>query len=386
MNVKWILLAFLFILILDGVAGLYYVSRERISVTSNPIPQETVRKAKNYTSDKMKVLLNTYIVFLIYLVVVYYFSPPPTSASFSLMSFVTTASLVIAGGYILTLPSRFLSHRIDIRYGISLLSTDKWFLDRLKEFFFLELFSAVFFLLIGYFRHRILLLVGAGFIFILLLNMLTPLLVNVFIKGEKVSQDRISSLLKNMGEKFGIPIDGYYILKTEERSRKLNAMVAGLGPTLRVMIYDRLLKEFSPNEVLSVVAHEFYHWKEKHVIKGFLISYLLFIIFVFFLFRIYPLLSWTEEFSHIRSVSFILLFALVFSILLSPFTSTISRIMERSADEFSIKEAGAEPFIGAEVKLVERNLVDPSPHPLLEFFFYDHPSAIKRINMAEETK
>jgi hypothetical protein len=35
-------------------------------------------------------------------------------------------------------------------------------------------------------------------------------------------------------------------------------------------------------------------------------------------------------------------------------------------------------------KLSDLNLVNPNPHPLIEFFLYDHPAIAKRIRMAEQ--
>ena len=70
---------------------------------------------------------------------------------------------------------------------------------------------------------------------------------------------------------------------------------------------------------------------------------------------------------------------LAYAVLL-PVVNGLSRRFERQSDRFSAKVTGRpEALASALGKLAEQNLADPSPHPLVEFFFYSHPSIGKRI-------
>jgi STE24 endopeptidase len=65
----------------------------------------------------------------------------------------------------------------------------------------------------------------------------------------------------------------------------------------------------------------------------------------------------------------------------SPVSNMISRKFEYEADEYAIISTGKkEAFINTLAKLTEQNLGDKEPHPLVEWFFYSHPSVKKRIS------
>ena len=52
------------------------------------------------------------------------------------------------------------------------------------------------------------------------------------------------------------------------RSRHTNAYFTGFGATQRIVLYDTLLQEHTPDEVESVLAHEIGHWRHGHIMQG----------------------------------------------------------------------------------------------------------------------
>jgi len=69
-----------------------------------------------------------------------------------------------------------------------------------------------------------------------------------------------------------------------------------------------------------------------------------------------------------------------FGLVTSPIQNGVSRRFERQADGFSVEMSGdREAFITALNQLGQMNKADREPHPLVEFFFYSHPSLKKRI-------
>jgi STE24 endopeptidase len=72
------------------------------------------------------------------------------------------------------------------------------------------------------------------------------------------------------------------------------------------------------------------------------------------------------------------------SLVLLPVGNFYSRLLETEADDFAVKATGMrQAFTGALQKLAKVNLADPSPHPLIEFFLYSHPSIAKRVDRVQ---
>ncbi len=87
--------------------------------------------------------------------------------------------------------------------------------------------------------------------------------------------------------------------------------------------------------------------------------------------------------SRPAAIPVLLLYLSIFSLFLMPVTNIISRHYEVEADTFALEATeDSESFISTMERLAEMNLADPSPHPLVEFFFYSHPSIKKRIEFA----
>ena len=57
-------------------------------------------------------------------------------------------------------------------------------------------------------------------------------------------------------------------MDASRRSTALNAYVDGLGSSKRVVIYDNAIRELSPAELDSIVAHELGHVKRDDILHG----------------------------------------------------------------------------------------------------------------------
>jgi STE24 endopeptidase len=65
---------------------------------------------------------------------------------------------------------------------------------------------------------------------------------------------------------------------------------------------------------------------------------------------------------------------------IAPFLNIALRHFERQADRYAIDATGKpESFMSAMRRLASFNMADPSPNPLVEFFFHSHPSIERRI-------
>ena len=72
------------------------------------------------------------------------------------------------------------------------------------------------------------------------------------------------------------------------------------------------------------------------------------------------------------------------SLVLRPLLNYISRRMEVQSDLYALAHVpDASAYTSAFEKLARQNLADPDPHPVIEWFFYDHPPIGKRLALAE---
>ncbi|MCM8780111.1 MAG: M48 family metalloprotease, partial [Candidatus Omnitrophica bacterium] len=135
-------------------------------------------------------------------------------------------------------------------------------------------------------------------------------------------------------------------------------------------------------------AHEFAHYRLKHLLKlicinSFFTLLLLYLIFVSgdSILKIFGLGSLND----IGNLPILLLYALIFNIVAAPFGNIISRKFEKDADRLSIKFTGnKDAFVSVMSKLGKQNLADINPNKWVKWFFFDHPPISERIAMAEK--
>src|SRR3954464_8037180 len=99
----------------------------------------------------------------------------------------------------------------------------------------------------------------------------SPVLIDpLFNKFTSLPDSPLRSEILALAHKDGIDVGEVYKVDASRRTTGANAYVNGLGHTKRVVLYDNLLKDFSPDQVRSVVAHELGHVKHRDVPRGLL--------------------------------------------------------------------------------------------------------------------
>lgn len=216
----------------------------------------------------------------------------------------------------------------------------------------------------------------------------SELIVPLFNKQTPLENNSLRKEIEEFAGKTGFKLKNIYIIDGSKRSTKANAYFSGFGPKKRIVLYDTLLKEFSEEEIIAVLAHEIGHYKKKHVFKSMVFSVLLTgaMLFLFSLVVDSPLLSAALG---ARFPSFHL-GLIVFGILYSPLslviglvTNSISRKNEFEADRFVRDNYKAEILAGALKKLSVKNLSNMMPHPAYVFFHYSHPPLLARLEKLE---
>jgi len=234
------------------------------------------------------------------------------------------------------------------------------------------------------------LMAAFGFtLFFILLAKITPIiLLPLFFKLKPLDDKELNERLLGLAEKVGVRIIGVTEMDLSRKSKTANAALAGLGSSRRIILSDTLLRNFNPDEIETVMAHEFGHYVYSHLWKGIFIqsgfSLICFYLIHILLGNFIKYFNFHSK-ANVASFPLLILIALALGFLLMPWANVYSRRQERKADRFALeKTKKPRAFISAMKMLSKLNLSDPQPHPLVEFIFYSHPSIGRRIKIAEK--
>ena len=189
-----------------------------------------------------------------------------------------------------------------------------------------------------------------------------------------------------LAERAGVPVVGVWIADQSRKSRTANAAVIGLGRTRRILLFDTLVADFTPEEIRSVLAHELGHHVHGDIRRGLAVQGALTLV----TFAVADIalragvgvwgLSGPADRAGLPWLGLILV---VLGVIAMPLGNAFSRRIERQADDFAlVTTADAAAFIGAMERLARSNLAERRPHPVKEFMLYSHPAIDRRIARA----
>lgn len=227
-----------------------------------------------------------------------------------------------------------------------------------------------------------------------------------------------------LAKRADVPVDQVLVMDASSRGRHTNAYFVGFGASRRVVLYDTLLQSHSgvepatavgwvgllgtpsgpwlsasnalaartrgADEIETVLAHEFGHWRHDHISKGIALGA---VGGLFGLWLLNLALRWAvgrspfllREVADPAGLPLALLLVWLGQWAVLPVANGISRHFERQADADSLELAGKpEAFIEAEKRLARDNLSNVAPTPFNAWFFATHPPTVERIEMAEE--
>jgi STE24 endopeptidase len=210
------------------------------------------------------------------------------------------------------------------------------------------------------------------------------LIAPLFNKFTPLEDGELKEVVMKLLEKTGFFSKGLFVMNASMRSAHGNAYFTGFGKNKRIVFFDTLINSLDPEEVEAVLAHELGHFKRKHILKGLVRA----IGMSFLGFGVLGLLYKSPEFFNGHGVALtssymaILLFSMVsgiYTFLLTPVGSLISRKYEFEADEFASEYAKAEKLITALVKMYKDNASTLTPDPIYSNFYHSHPPALIRV-------
>lgn len=295
---------------------------------------------------------------------------------------------------LLTLPLAIWRHTVVVRYGISTQTWGSWAVDLLKSFGVGAVLGGVVlaaFFTVTHFAPRWWWAFGAAGAagLVVLLSFVLPVVVEpIFNRFTPMADGPLRSELLALAERDGVPVKDVLVADASRRTRAVNAYVSGLGPTRRIVVYDTMLTEATPGEVVSVTAHELGHAKDNDVLTGTIMGALGSAVAVIVL---YLLGSWTgllrlagvESIAEPRAIGLLLAVTTVAGLIAGPAQSFVSRRVEARADSHALELTGdPATFEAMQRRLGTVNLADPDPPSWEHAMFASHPSTVQRMAAA----
>ncbi len=215
----------------------------------------------------------------------------------------------------------------------------------------------------------------------------------LFNKFQPLEDGALKTRIERLMQRTGFKAKSLFVMDGSKRSVHGNAYFTGMGSAKRVVFFDTLIKQLTPEEIEAVLGHELGHFKLQHISKRILMSFLVSLGFL-------ALLGWLKtqawfyaglgtDAPTATDMTALLLFALtlpVFTFFLSPILSMSSRKHEFEADAFSAQYTDAKHLISALVKMYQDNAATLTPDALYSAFYDSHPPASIRIKHLTELK
>ncbi|WP_431924750.1 M48 family metallopeptidase [Micromonospora wenchangensis] len=295
---------------------------------------------------------------------------------------------------LLTLPFAAWRQSVLTRYGLATQGWGGWTVDLLKSYALSAVLAAT--VLLGFYTVTRLAprwwwafgAAGAAGLVVLLSFVLPVLVEPVFNRFTPMEQGPLRTELTALAARDGVPVRDVLVADASRRTRAVNAYVSGLGPTRRVVVYDTLLREATPAEVTSVVAHELGHARDRDVWTGTLTGALGAAAAVV---TLYLVGSWTpllrragvDSIAEPRAFALLIALVTVVGLVAGPVQALVSRRIEARADAHALALTGdPATFEAMQRRLAGVNLADPDPPRAEYLWFASHPSTVERMAAA----
>jgi len=219
---------------------------------------------------------------------------------------------------------------------------------------------------------------------LLMLVLYPKMILPLFNKLTPLPDGELRTRLMALGVRTGFQASTIEVIDGSKRSGHSNAYFTGFGRFRRIVLFDTLIAQLTPEELEAVLAHEIGHYRRGHIPKMIGMSALM-------MFGGFWVIAWLARSPWFnQSFGFpvnelapsFLLFGLLSGLVtfwFSPLMNLLSRKHEYEADAFA-REAvkGPTAMVGALRKLAQKNLSNLTPHPWFSAFHYSHPTLVER--------
>jgi STE24 endopeptidase len=212
---------------------------------------------------------------------------------------------------------------------------------------------------------------------------ITPLFYSVTTMEDIEQQQSIMAL----AARAGVAVEEVYVIDASSKTTAVNAYFAGFGGAQRIVLYDTLLANYTPDQVEVVLAHELGHWYYNHVLLAMLGISAMAWIGLFVLQWIIQKTWWRlglKSPTDVAGLPILLATIAIVSILVMPVENTVSRMGERQADEFALTiSQKPAAFAALFEQLAQQNLSVVTAPPWEKLLFFSHPPIAERVRRAE---
>ncbi len=303
--------------------------------------------------------------------------------------------LIFVVSDVLSLPFDYYStFVIEEKFGFNKTSVRTFFSDKLKAYVLSLIVGGGLLLVFLWLIHSM----GPDFwwqfwlvavVFMVLINVgYTAWILPLFNRLTPLAEGDLRDKLLDYAAKVNFPVKHIFVMDGSKRSAKANAFFSGFGKQKKVVLYDTLLEQHPPEELVAVLAHEIGHYKKNHLKWGMLIS----VLQVGFLLFLLGQVVFSESMSlalgggswsvHLNILGFTMLFAPL-SMVLGIGMNWLSRRHEFEADQYAKETYGGKPLAEALKTLSVKTLSTIHPHPWYVFVNYSHPPLLQRLQRLE---
>ena len=213
-----------------------------------------------------------------------------------------------------------------------------------------------------------------------LFNKFTPM-------PESEHKQKLDALLTRCG----FSAAGLFVMDGSKRSAHANAYFTGFGNNRRIVLFDTLLNQLSPEQLEAVLAHEIGHYQRKHLQKRLVLMAGVSLALLWILFQLLnaPWFYADLGVDYANPATALALFSLTMPLCLLPLTplsNALSRKHEYEADAYAAEHSHAQQLITALVTLYRENAATLTPDAMYSLFHDSHPPAALRVGHLAQLK
>jgi STE24 endopeptidase len=205
----------------------------------------------------------------------------------------------------------------------------------------------------------------------------------VFNRFEPLPEGELRRDVLDLAARAGVRVGEVFEVDASRRTTAANAYVTGLGPTKRVVLYDTLLRDFTPDEVRLVVAHELAHQRFSDVPRALLFTLLVAPFGMLAVAVAAERITPPEGEPSASAVPAVALAVSVLAPVLGAVANQLSRAVETRADDYAMELTGNPgALVDFQRRIAVQNVAEPDPPRLVRLALATHPTTMQRIGHA----
>lgn len=281
---------------------------------------------------------------------------------------------------------------LERQYGLSVVAAGAWLVDHATGAAFVAAAGALgaellYATIQAWPRAWWLAAASGGALLIAVMSAVMPvLLLPAFHRSRPLERGPLRQRLMELAGRAGVRALDVHEWMVGDTTRRATAVLAGSGPTRRILLSSSLLRDYSDAEIEAVVAHELGHHVHRDMIALLAAEYVVLLagglVAAAALTLAGPALGLASPADR-AGLPLLVLAAGGVSLLARPALHALSRRFERRADRFALTILPAPEVLGGVVRrMAAQNMVEERPSRAARWLFHSHPPVEERIRAA----